>query len=187
MRISNLSDFTIELATKTPPGIRDLFVTGTFKNNARTMQKYFDLANETIQTAGDAGIKDVTGLVFSLTFQPLPQTITSKAAASGGNSLGLDTSDGDLVIVHSTVQWELPADDARVHAAVQKLFAKADAASKRGSTFNPYLYLNYAAVWQKPIDGYGAQSQRNLQSVSQKYDPRGLFQQQVPGGFKLYE
>ena len=182
MRISNLSDFTIELATRSPLGDRDLFITGTFKNNARTMQKYFDLANQTIQTAG---IKDVVGLVFSLSFQPLPQIITSKATASGGNSLGLDASDGDLVNVLLTVQWKMPTDDARITAAARTLFEKGEAASKSAGTFDPYLYLNYAAPWQKPIAGYGAQSQTNLRSVSRKYDPRGLFQKQVPGGFKL--
>lgn len=182
MRISNLSDFTIELAATSPLGNRDLFVTGTFKNNAQAMQKYFDLANETLQTTG---IKDVDGLVFSMSFQPLPQIITSKAIASGGNSLGIDASDGDLVNVLLSVQWKMPTDDVRIIAAAQTLFENGEAASKSAGTFNPYLYLNYAAAWQKPIAGYGAQSQKNLQSVSRKYDPRGLFQKQVPGGFKL--
>ncbi|KAL8823342.1 MAG: hypothetical protein Q9191_005944 [Dirinaria sp. TL-2023a] len=168
MRISNLSDFTIELATRSPLGGRYLFITGTFKNNAQTMQKYFDLANGTIQ---NAGIEDVVGLVFSLSFQPLPQTIISKATASGGNSLGLDASDGDLVNILLTVQWKLPADDARIVAAAQALFEKGKTASQSAGTFNPYLYLNYAAAWQKPIAGYGDQSQKNLQRNEAQIKP----------------
>jgi hypothetical protein len=50
---------------------------------------------------------------------------------------------------------------------------------------DPYLYLNYAASWQDPINSYGPASVANLQAVSRKYDPSGVFQKQVPGGFKL--
>ena len=185
MRISNLSDFTLELALTSPPGSRDLFATGTFQNNAKTMQSYFDLANDTIQAGGLTGLKGVAGLVFSSSFQALPQTIISKAAQNGGNSLGLDASDGDLVNVLLTVQWKLATDDAKVNAAAKDLFTKAEAASKAAGTYNPYLYLNYAASWQKPINRYGAQSVANLRAVSDKYDPQKLFQNQVPGGFKL--
>lgn len=186
MRISNLSDFTLELAVTNPPGSCNFFATGTFQNNAKTMQSYFDLANATIQAGGLTGLKGVAGLVFSLSFQPLPQTIISKAAQSGGgNSLGLDASDGDLVNVLLTVQWKLATDDAKVNAAAKDLFTKAEAATKAAGTYNPYLYLNYAAPWQKPINGYGAQSVADLRAVSDRYDPRKLFQNQVPGGFKL--
>jgi len=185
MRISNLTDFTVELSATNPAGSRNLFATGTFKNNAQTMQSYFDLANSTIQAGGLTGLKSVAGLVLSLTFQALPQTIISKATQNGGNSLGLDSSDGDLVNVLLTIQYKLATDDAKVNEAAQDLFTKAEAASKTAGTYNPYLYLNYAAKWQKPINGYGAQSVANLKAVSTKYDPGKLFQNQVPGGFKL--
>lgn len=185
MRISNLSDSTIELAATNPLGTRQLFVTGTFKNSAKTMEKYFNLANETIQAPGITGIQTVTGLVFSLSFQPLTQTIISKSAQSSGNSLGLDGSEGDLVNVLLTVQWVLAADDARINAAAKALFEKADAAAKAADTYNSYLYLNYAADYQKPIAIYGAESVGFLRTVGRKYDPGRLFQEQVPGKFKL--
>ena len=84
-----------------------------------------------------------------------------------------------------TVQWKLATDDAIVHRAAKSLFTKAKAASKALGTYNEYLYLNYAAEWQKPIRGYGAETVRDLKAVSDKYDPGKLFQNLVPGGFKL--
>lgn len=41
---------------------------------------------------------------------------------------------------------------------------------------NPYIYLNYAAVWQDRIDGYGVTMGKELQNVSEMYDSTGVFQ-----------
>lgn len=182
MRISNLTDFTIEIDAHNPTGSRELFVTATFKNNATMQEKFFDLANQTVQP-----LQDVTNLVFSLSFQPLPQIVIGYGAANGGNSLGLGPSDGDLVNVLLTIQWAETSDDAAINNVAQSLFAQAETASKSFGTYNPYLYLNYAAQFQNPIAGYGAASVANLQEVSKKYDPGQLFQKQLPGGFKLQQ
>ncbi|KAK3659757.1 hypothetical protein LTR56_001121 [Elasticomyces elasticus] len=145
MRISNLTDFTIELAASNPDGRRQLFVTGTYGNSAKMMSNIFDIANSTVQA-----LKGVPGIAYSLSFQPVPTVITSKAAARGESSLR----------------------------------SVCDSVQATG-LFNEYLYLNYAAPWQRPIAGYGAASVANLKAVSKKYDPKGVFQVQVPGGFKL--
>lgn len=182
MRISNLTDFTIEVDAHNPAGSRELFVTATFKNNATMQETFFDLANQIVQD-----IQDVKNLTFSLSFQPLPQTVIGYGIANGGSSLGLGTDDGDIVNVLLTVQWAKTSDDAAINNAAKSLFTQAEAASKSFNTYNPYLYLNYAAEFQNPIAGYGAASVANLQAVSKKYDPNQLFQKQVPGGFKLQE
>ncbi|KAL6721082.1 hypothetical protein ACLMJK_000182 [Lecanora helva] len=182
LRISNLTDFTIEIDAHNPSGSRELFVTATFKNNAKTMEKFFDISNQTVQS-----LADVKNLTFSLSFQPLPQTVIGYGIANGGNALGLDRSDGDLVNVLLTVQWAEAGDDDRINQAAKDLFKKAEAASKSLGTYNPYLYLNYAADFQDPIAGYGAASVANLKAVSKKYDPTQLLQKQLPGGFKLVE
>ena len=182
MRISNLTDFTIEIDARNPSGSREIFVTATFKNNAAMMENFFDLANQTVQ-----GISDATNLTFSLSFQPLPQLVIMHGSDNGGNSLGLGPKDGDLVNVLLTIQWAKQADDARIDQASRSLFSLAEKASKAMGTYNPYLYLNYAAYFQDPIAGYGTASQTKLERVSKKYDPGQLFQRQMPGGFKLQQ
>lgn len=182
MRISNLTDFTLELAANDAGGRRQLFITGTYSNSAKMMSKIFDLANGTVQ-----GIADVPNLSYSLSFQPMPTAITSKAAARGGNSLGVSAKDGNLFNCLLTVSWDSKADDARIYSHAKALFGQAEAEARELGLFNKYLYLNYAAEWQDPIAGYGAEVKERLRKVAKKYDPTGVFQKQMPGGFKLFD
>jgi hypothetical protein len=50
---------------------------------------------------------------------------------------------------------------------------------------NPYLYLNYADKTQDPLAGYGAENVEKMKNAVKKYDPLGVFQNLVPGGFKI--
>ena len=52
--------------------------------------------------------------------------------------------------------------------------------------YQKYLYLNYAAPSQDPIAGYGNVNLAALRRVSRIYDPDQVFQNLVPGGYKLY-
>lgn len=40
---------------------------------------------------------------------------------------------------------------------------------------NRYVYLNYVATWQDPVDRYGVTVKSELREVSEKYDPEGVF------------
>ncbi len=107
------------------------------------MEEFFDLANQTVQ-----GISDVKNLTFSLSFQPMPRLVIGYGPANGGNSLGLGPEDGDVVNILLTMQWAKETNDARIDKASRSLFSRAEAASKAMSTYNPYLYLNYAAYFK---------------------------------------
>ncbi|ORY10255.1 hypothetical protein BCR34DRAFT_486021, partial [Clohesyomyces aquaticus] len=58
--------------------------------------------------------------------------------------------------------------------------------ARKRELYQSYLYLNYAVPWQKPLEGYGAQSLDRLRASSRKYDPKDLFQRAAPGGFQLW-
>jgi FAD/FMN-containing dehydrogenase len=181
MRISNLTDFTGELTASNPPGFRQLFVTGTYGNSAQQIANIYSFANTSVHS-----VSDVAGLKWSVSFQPQPTAITSKAATNGGNSLGLSAADGNVFNVLLTASWDDEADDERVNAAVKSVFDQAEVTATELGIANKYLYLNYAAPWQDPIVGYGAANVAALQTASRKYDPDGVFQYQVPGSFKLF-
>jgi FAD/FMN-containing dehydrogenase len=127
----------------------------------------------------------VTGMIFSLSLQPMPYVLYSKSADTGGNVLGLDRFEDDLINLLYTLSWQLPTDNAIVDAAMQKLENSIVELAKSNGIFNEFVYLNYGAHWQNPIQGYGDENVEFLRSVSTKYDPDGLFQKGVPGGFKL--
>jgi len=48
-----------------------------------------------------------------------------------------------------------------------------------------FQYLNYAHPDQHPLESYGADNLQHLEEASRKFDPEGVFQKLVPGGFKL--
>ncbi|KAI9845650.1 MAG: hypothetical protein M1837_004624 [Sclerophora amabilis] len=181
LRVSNLADFTNEQATFSPNGFRQFYITTTFKNDLGLLTTAYDLWNSSVDS-----VANVRGISYALTFQPIPPAITSKSAPLGGNSLGLDPNDGSLVLCLLTMTYDRRADDALVKSTGQGLINRIDTAAREKGLDHPFKYLNYAAADQKPIEGYGANNVANLRAVSRKYDPEGLFQTGVPGGFKLF-
>lgn len=131
-------------------------------------------------------ISSIQGINWAMSIQPFPPSFSSETAKLGGNSLGLDPSDGPLTLFLLSYNWANADDDDAVDAAAQKLLADIDAASQNAGAYNKYKYLNYAASWQNPIAGYGQGNQQKLQAVSKRYDPIGLFQNSCPGGFKVF-
>lgn len=128
----------------------------------------------------------VSGLSISLTIQPIPPAITSKSAALGGNSLGLESSGSALVLCLISATWDTPADDTHIANVAKSLNAQIVAAAKAKGLFSHWVYLNYADGSQDPIGGYGPENGARLRAVSLKYDPGQIFQKNVPGGFKLF-
>lgn len=48
-----------------------------------------------------------------------------------------------------------------------------------------FRYLNYSDISQDPLSTYGEDNFKRMREVAMKYDPTGVFQTRVPGGFKL--
>ncbi|KAI7191001.1 hypothetical protein KC316_g2552 [Hortaea werneckii] len=156
-RISNLTDFTEELDVSTPPGQRQMFVTSTYSNSAEMLKHVFLMANE-----------------------------TKASAEASGNSLGLTVEDGPLFNFQWTLTWDDAEDDKFVEQQVRDAYNQAEHKARELGVQQKFIYLNYAAPWQDPIGGYGEDVVRRLRETSRKYDPTGVFQKQIPGGFKLF-
>jgi hypothetical protein len=107
MRVSNLSDFALELNANTPYGFRQIFYTGTYANDLTLLTQLAAQLNESMQPVN--GLPSLNNYAMSL--EPLPTTITKWGPEKGGNALGLDPSDGDLVckcsIANPARIWDL--------------------------------------------------------------------------------
>ena len=105
----------------------------------------------------------------------------------GGNSLGISvpTPKDTIVLTILSATWNDAGDDAKIQTVSDALLNGIESGAKAQGTFVAYKDLNHAGEYQKPIDGYGAAEKAKLEAVSKKYDPYGLFQTAVPGGFKL--
>ncbi|APA09132.1 hypothetical protein SS1G_03029 [Sclerotinia sclerotiorum 1980 UF-70] len=180
MGIRNLTDVTSETLA-TLPRSRTLFKTTTFKAKKEIITTAFNAYNASLPF-----IESLSGITWALSLAPLPTNIPAESAPSGGNVLGVIPDDGPLIVALLTATWADIADDSLVTNTAQAIFDKIDSFAATEGYLNDWKYLNYAANSQDPIDGYGATNKAILQEASRKYDPEGVFQKGVPGGFKLF-
>jgi hypothetical protein len=128
----------------------------------------------------------VEGIRVGLSFQPRPLVLLEKAELVGGNILGLNASERPLFNFLLNIAWDLTSADDHVNRMAQELYTRAEQEAVELGVEHRYIYMNYAAPWQDSIAGYGNEVRRRMQLASAKYDPMGVFQEQVPGGFKVY-
>ncbi len=147
----------------------------SYKNPSASV--YMELFN--MWETGTQALLDVEGLQLVLFIQPQPVT-------NGTNSLGLPPGEKDIVISTMTAAYTRREDDARVLRGMQAITEQHEQLLRRNGFLIPFQYLDYADKSQDPIRSYGPQIKARLQEVSRKYDPTGVFQHQVPGGFKLF-
>jgi hypothetical protein len=81
--------------------------------------------------------------------------------------------------------WDKPSDDAVFTKAAKDTMAEILAAGEELGVNNPYIYLNYANKDQDVLSGYGDANKAYMAEISAKYDPNGVFQKLVPGGWKI--
>ncbi|KAF3939063.1 hypothetical protein ABW19_dt0208602 [Dactylella cylindrospora] len=129
--------------------------------------------------------KSVSGFMGTIAFQPITKTAVAAGVARGGNSLGLEANTATMAIINLTHQWADASQDAAIIAALDKALAECIAKAKSYNAYHPYFYLNYALPANDPIKSYGTTSVNRLKAASRYYDPYKMFQDQVPGGFKI--
>ncbi|KAH6693586.1 FAD binding domain-containing protein [Plectosphaerella plurivora] len=118
--------------------------------------------------------------------QPIPLHYGQIGLKTGGNVLGLED------LKHPAVMWDggvVVTSDAAAFAVAQTglhaMMAEIKAFAESVGGLVDLVYLNYAAANQDPLGSYGAERVRFLREVAAKYDPEGVFQMRIPGGFKL--
>ncbi|KAL6710324.1 hypothetical protein ACN47E_009270 [Coniothyrium glycines] len=124
--------------------------------------------------------------VAELTFQALPAPPRNGTLP---NSLGFgpkDTPEKDLVFLQIIFTFEDSAATEGFEEGLKDFVKIIEDVARKEGVLHKYKYLNFAASFQDPFAGYGADEVKALKKVARKYDPRGVFQKQVPGGFKLF-
>ncbi|KAF1988920.1 FAD-binding domain-containing protein [Aulographum hederae CBS 113979] len=184
VRIANVSALTDEISRTNPSGRRQIMSAMTFKSNAAFMERFFQLGDQFIKSLSF----DLSGLVLSYSFQPIPQAIIQKQFSRSnpeGNVMGLSAESGNVVNVNLAVGGFAAENEAEMNAATRKWIESAEAEARAQGVLSDYIYLNYAAEWQKPLEGYGEKSMAFMRDVAGEFDGRRLYQDGLPGGFKL--
>ncbi|KAH7304302.1 hypothetical protein B0I35DRAFT_495406 [Stachybotrys elegans] len=152
-----------------PSGVAQyLFATTTFQPILQMLHAAFDA-----WVASLDDVRAVEGVTWSLSLEPLPEGIFRRYAK--GNVMGLENRRGTLIVCLLSQAWADPDDNDRMYAASKALVENLEKAARRLGAYDPFLYLNYAAPWQNPIQTYGKASQTELQKLRARVDPRRVF------------
>jgi hypothetical protein len=117
------------------------------------------------------------------------QSVPAAAPVSNPNSLGFNSSshpEKRLLNIGIAFQYESPAATEGLEQAIKIFAMEVDQIAKKDGVNDPHLYLNYAGSWQDVFSGYGKDSLGKMRRVAEKYDGKGMFQNQARGGFKLF-
>ena len=123
---------------------------------------------------------------ISMVLQPLPLSFGAHSTSRGGNMFGLDQLKDDCVLLVAAVEVETPEISATIgFPSLRDAIGEIEsyAASIDGNV--GFRYLNYCEGTQDPFATYGSDNIRKMKDAAAKYDPTGVFQTRVPGGFKI--
>jgi hypothetical protein len=193
--LHNLSTYAAEPASAK---LNWVFLTGTYGVSVELLEKMVDTFNATMYTF------DIpSGIIWSISLEPLPTVITSFGSKNGGNVLGTNPSDGNRFGMHIRTPctknklthvkvmllsglWNNTASNDIVEKTASKMVNEVNGIAKGMGLLREFQYMNYADPSQDPVGGYGKDNVRYLREMSRKYDAQGMFQKRVPGGFKLF-
>ncbi|KAF1957644.1 hypothetical protein CC80DRAFT_491712 [Byssothecium circinans] len=137
-----------------------------------------------IWEASALSMNKITTITSSMTLQSVPPPPPSDLP----NSLGFSsdsTPEKDVVLCLIPIFFENSDAQGELDVATQDVIHSIDQVAEQEKASKKFTYLNYAARWQNPLRDYGSHVFGDLQQVAKKYDPQGIFQDQV-GGFKLF-
>ena len=164
-------------------------LSSTFKNDARIVR--FCAAEHDALVSKLSEVMDPSLFSSIIVVQPLPVYFGELGQAAGGNVLGLeDTVRENALILAGGLGIDPRASDASVQVATAALKSMSERIDRFVAEVNgeiAFRYMNYATEDQDPLGSYGEANVRFMKDVAARYDPNGVFQTRLPGGFKLSE
>ncbi|KAJ7506026.1 hypothetical protein B0H11DRAFT_2219953 [Mycena galericulata] len=160
-----------------PGGRRTIFNVLTFKAN---VQFALDLNTQSIELFKPFEGKNIT---WAATYQPFGRGVT-RAIASKPSIQGIETSD-DLLIFGIAAYYDDPSLDDALNAWSQDIITWGTAEATKRGLFEPWIYLNYALPDQDVFASFGSANEQKMIALKKQYDPKNVFGQLWPGGFKL--
>ncbi|KAI1761292.1 FAD-binding domain-containing protein [Hypoxylon sp. FL1150] len=156
----------------------------TLRADFQILNDATNICEEALREAYTAFLHPDNETKFRLTLRPLTRHMLEASASKGGNSLGLSPALGPLVSVCLEANWLHDYGDYPANVTLENIINRIRARALELRQAATFVDSSSAHWSQYPIavECVGA-----LQAVSRKYDPEGLFQKAVPGGFKLWD
>ncbi|KAH7112851.1 hypothetical protein B0J11DRAFT_542088 [Dendryphion nanum] len=181
VRKTSLMSIISEQTQDVPDNSRTTYMNTTINADAATINSAFINFTKAINS-----IKSTEGLTCSFTLQPYPVSLLQKSASLGENSLGLYPQDGPLISIILHANWAHDQDTDQVIGTLRDVLEDIEEDAMERETAVAYKNAAFSWDFQDPISSYGSANKKMLQDVSKKFDPEGLFQKGVVGGFKLF-
>ncbi|KAH8900830.1 FAD binding domain protein [Thozetella sp. PMI_491] len=182
LRHRTMTNLVEEIDQVQPKGWREALATVTVKNDLDTLKAIHAATDVLYKT-----VNHVPRMDFVFMYVPQPRVIQNFAETRGGNVLGLENIEHDQISIFFSPRWKDDTYDDVMYKAAEEWVNLANGIAEDMGTQDPFLYLGFAGGFQKPLCGYGQDNVEFMRRVAAKYDPSGVFQTLVPGGFKLSE
>ncbi|KAI9929330.1 hypothetical protein MW887_000798 [Aspergillus wentii] len=158
--------------------------TVTFRNNPAILRYVNKLHDEYVKALQKSiGPDNFSTAIF---LQPVPSYYAEISKAHGGSMMPLEKLGGNAVMWTGGVAVKTTTGAlAFAKAGMHQMAAKLTEFAKTVDGHVDMIYLNYADATQDPLGSYGADRVEFMRKVAAKYDPAGVFQSRVPGGFKV--
>ncbi|PFH58139.1 hypothetical protein XA68_14101 [Ophiocordyceps unilateralis] len=179
-RHGRIADYVHSISGFQPRGFRQVTASVTIKNDYKTLREIWDASNAVYRSLPQ---NDKIDWIVEL--YPQPRVQQSYSLKYGGNSLGLANVKHDQIVIWLVSRWRDPSVDGIMEVAQKQFVAAVEAVANKHGTLSPFVYVNFAGSFQNPLCGYGAESVAHLKKMARKYDPQGVFQHLMSGGFKV--
>jgi len=158
----------------------------TFRNDARIVAYASKLHDKLVE---DLKLIDPTqSFTTQCLFQPLPALFGRNSVAAGGNVMGVERQEENGLLWLAVAMMQTAEQEAQAYHLVRNWTESVRAFAEslpEGSGIFPWRYLNYADHSQAVLESYGAENVQKIRDAAAAYDPTGVFQTLVPGGFKI--
>ncbi|KAI1874500.1 hypothetical protein JX265_004708 [Neoarthrinium moseri] len=173
--VTTIPTLSASSQAQSPSGFEQITFAMTFVNDEQMILEAYN-----IMIAASSKLTGVAGAAIGLTLRPIVPSMIRP-----DDVLGLEVPAQGLIQTIGSVQFNLTADYSLMNNVADQMLSDLEAAAKRLGVYNRYIDMNHAKTEQKVLEGYGSQNYELLKAVAGKYDPKGVFQNLMPGGFKL--
>ncbi|RDA83941.1 hypothetical protein CP532_3632 [Ophiocordyceps camponoti-leonardi (nom. inval.)] len=181
-RHGKVADYVHAISGFQRKGSRQVTATLTISNDYDTLREIWDASDKVYNE-----LSQKVGVQWIVQIFPQPKIQQSYSMKHGGNSLGLADVQDDQLVIWFTARWNNTGFDNMMDNAQKRFVQATEEVARKHGTLSPFLYINFAGYFQNPLCGYGPESVAHLSEVARKYDPRGVFQYLMKGGFKISE
>lgn len=144
---------------------------------------YVDVAK--IAQNATSRLATINGGSIVLQPQPISASMVEESLKRGTSPLTDNMQKRPQLWLELNIGWNLESDDAKVGQILQDTLAQVEQLTKSRKLYSEFLFPNDAYSSQDPMRNLGQNTYRKLKRIARTYDPAGIFQTRLPGGFKL--